>query len=99
MIRWGIFGLLAGILMAQAPQPKVLLPAPQQPIAYSHKIHAGTLKLQCAQCHPIPGDGDFATIPATSTCMACHKSIKKSNPEIAKLATADAKGEPVEWVR
>jgi hypothetical protein len=48
MIRWGSFGLLAGILMAQAPESKVVPTAPQQPIAYSHKLHVGALKLQCA---------------------------------------------------
>jgi hypothetical protein len=99
MLRWGILGLLVGILMAQAPESNVLPTVPQQPIAYSHKLHAGALKLQCAQCHPIPGDGDFATIPPTSACMACHKTTKKDSPEIAKLAAADAKGETIQWVR
>jgi len=99
MSRWGALIMLSGALLAQVPEPKVMRPAPQQPIAYSHKLHAGTLKLQCAQCHPVPGDGDFATIPATSTCMACHKTVKKESPEIAMLAAADAKGETIEWAR
>jgi hypothetical protein len=99
MYRWVALIPLFGALLAQVPEPKVMRAAPQQPIAYSHKTHAGTLKLQCAQCHPVPGDGDFATIPTTATCMACHKTIKKDSPEIAKLAAADAKGEPIEWAR
>ena len=91
--------LFSWTLLAQVPDSKVMRPAPQQPIAYSHKTHAGALKLECQKCHPIPGDGDFATIPATSICMACHKTIKKESAEIAKLAAADAKGESIEWVR
>jgi hypothetical protein len=99
MNRWGVVVLLAGTALAQPPEPKVMRPAPQQPVAYSHKLHAGTLKLQCTQCHTMPGDGDFATIPAVDKCMACHKTVKKESPEIAKLAAAAAKGEAIEWAR
>lgn len=97
--HWAVSILFSWTLLSQVPEPKIMRPAPQQPIAYSHKTHAGTLKLECQKCHPIPGDGDFATIPATATCMACHKTVKKESPEIAKLAAADAKGAPIEWAR
>jgi len=98
MVRWCIGILILGVLLGQQlPDAKTVRPAPEQPIAYSHKLHAGTLKLQCAQCHPIPGDGDFATLPPTATCMGCHKTIKKDSPEIAKLTAAHDAGKPVEW--
>lgn len=99
-IRWAMGIVLAGILMAQElPDTKVQRPAPAQPIAYSHKIHAGDLKLACVQCHTMPGDGDVATLPETAKCMACHETVKKDSPEIAKLAAAHAAGMPVAWAR
>ena len=97
MIRWGLGILLTGMLLAQLPDTKTVRPAPAQPIAYSHKLHAGDLKLACAQCHTMPGDGELATLPPTATCMTCHETIKKDSPEIVKLATAHAAGKPVAW--
>jgi cytochrome c7-like protein/class III cytochrome C family protein len=99
-MRWGVGILCAGIVMGQGlPDTKVARAAPAQPIAYSHKVHAGDLKLACAQCHPVPGDGEAATLPPTAKCMACHETIKKDSPEIAKLAAAHAAGKALEWAR
>jgi len=88
----------AALLPAQQlPDVKTERPAPAQPIAYSHKLHAGQLKLECVQCHTIPGEGDLATLPPTAKCMACHKTVKPDSPDIVKLAAADAKHEPIKW--
>jgi cytochrome c7-like protein/class III cytochrome C family protein len=73
--------------------------APAQPIPFSHKVHAGTLKLQCKMCHPNPDPGEFMTIAAPSTCMQCHTSVKTDSPAIQKLAQAAKSGQPVNWVR
>ena len=35
----------------------------QQPVPYSHKLHAGDLRLKCAQCHPNPDPGEAMTLP------------------------------------
>src|SRR3954471_11362804 len=99
MIRWGVGVLLAAALLAQQlPDVKTPRAAPEQPVAYSHKLHAGTLKLPCTSCHTVPGEGDFASIPPTAKCMSCHQTIKKDSPEIAKIAAANAKNEEIEWV-
>src|SRR5438045_3908209 len=97
--RWSITILFSWHLLAQVPGLKTPRPAPRQPVLFSHKTHAGTFKMECQPCHPMPGDGDLATIPAADKCMACHKAIKKESPEIVKLAAADAKGAPIEWVQ
>jgi len=101
MPRLGIAALLATIVLhaQQLPDVKTERPAPAQPIAYSHKLHAGQLKLECTSCHTMPGEGDLATLPATARCMSCHETIKKDSPEIAKLAAAHADAKPIEWAR
>ena len=45
---------------------------PVQPIAYSHKLHAGDLQIQCIYCHSGADKSRHAGIPAMSVCMNCH---------------------------
>ena len=59
---------------------------PVQPLPFSHKDHAGTLKLQCKMCHPSPDPGESMTIAPPSVCMQCHSAIKADSPAIQKLA-------------
>ena len=73
--------------------------APVQPLPFSHKSHAGTLKLQCKMCHPSPDPGESMTIAAPSVCMQCHSAIKTDSPAIQKLAQYAADSKPVPWVR
>jgi hypothetical protein len=73
--------------------------APKQPIAFSHKVHAGTVKLPCKACHPNPDPGDEMTIAPAASCMKCHSAIKADSPEIQKLAAFAKSGSPVPWVR
>lgn len=50
---------------------------PQQPIYYSHKVHAGTNQINCLYCHSGAQDSKFSNIPSVNVCMNCHKSINK----------------------
>src|SRR6516162_5891789 len=52
---------------------------PVQPIAYSHRLHAGELKIPCLYCHYGAEKSRNAGIPATSVCMNCHSSIWASS--------------------
>lgn len=73
--------------------------APAQPVDFSHKLHAGNLKLPCKTCHSSPDPGETMTIAAVSRCMDCHSSIKAGSPEIRKLAEYAKNGAAVPWVR
>jgi mono/diheme cytochrome c family protein len=73
--------------------------APKQPIAFSHKLHAGEMQINCANCHTGVYKGKQAGIPSSSICMNCHNTIKRESPEIQKIYTALEKDQPVEWVR
>lgn len=50
---------------------------PEQPIFYSHQVHAGTNQISCLYCHGGAQDSKQASIPSVNTCMNCHKSINK----------------------
>lgn len=73
--------------------------APKQPIAYSHKLHAGQYKIDCNYCHTGAQKGKSATIPAANICMNCHGVIKKESPEVQKIYTAIEENRPIEWIR
>lgn len=73
--------------------------APKQPIAYSHKLHAGQYKIDCNYCHTGVNKGKSATIPAANICMNCHGVIKKESPEIQKIYRAIETDTPIEWIR
>jgi hypothetical protein len=53
--------------------------APEQPIKFSHAIHAGIQGIDCQYCHDSARKSKHASIPATSTCMNCHKAIEKGS--------------------
>ena len=73
--------------------------APEQPLPFSHKVHAGTLKLQCKMCHSNPDPGEMMTIASPAKCMQCHAAIKADSPAIQKLAAAARNDRDVKWVR
>lgn len=73
--------------------------APDQPIAFSHKLHAGMYEIDCNYCHNGVNRGKSATIPAANVCMNCHNSIKIESPEIKKIWNAVEKNKPIKWVR
>ena len=72
---------------------------PVQPIAFSHKLHAGTRQMDCKYCHYGAANSQWANIPAVSTCMGCHKFVLTDKPEIVKLTGYWDRGEQVPWVK
>lgn len=73
--------------------------APKQPISFSHKLHAGEMKINCAYCHTGVYKGKQSGIPSANICMNCHNTIKRESPEIQKIYTAIETNKPIEWVR
>src|SRR5690606_32501059 len=48
---------------------------PDQPVDYSHKLHAGDLGMDCRYCHNTVEVSGFAAVPPTETCMNCHAKV------------------------
>jgi len=62
---------------------------PDQPIKFSHELHAGLQGIDCQYCHDGARRSKHAVIPASNTCMNCHKAVKKGSTygtqEITKI--------------
>ncbi len=86
---------------------------PTQPIAFSHKVHAGDNAINCQYCHSGVEKSKTAGIPSVNICMNCHKGISSGpntgTTEIAKIYEAAGwdpdKAEyskpqkPIQWVK
>jgi cytochrome c2 len=87
---------------------------PEQPIKFSHKLHAGDNEIACQYCHSSVEKSRHAGIPSVNICMNCHKGIQKGpqygEKEIAKIYEAagfdpskntydPAKQNPIKWIK
>lgn len=86
---------------------------PEQPIAYSHELHAGTLGIDCKYCHSSVTKSKHAGIPSVNVCMNCHKAVSEGTntgtTEIAKIyeaagydvltKTYTGVEKPIKWVK
>ncbi len=84
----------AAWLMARAQQR-----GPEQPVAFSHKVHVGDRGISCVFCHQGVTKTANALLPSTETCMDCHRVVRPDSPEIQKVAAAYQEGESIDWAR
>jgi mono/diheme cytochrome c family protein len=87
--------------------------APEQPINFSHKIHAGQNAINCVYCHSGVEKSKISNVPSANVCMNCHKAIQEGpvagKKEIAKIYAAldydpakDTYGpnpKPIKWIK
>ncbi|OQP67164.1 cytochrome C [Niastella vici] len=62
---------------------------PEQPIFYSHKVHAGVNQINCLYCHGGAMEGKHANIPSVNVCMNCHMTISEYSGSAGKLYRED----------
>ena len=55
---------------------------PEQPIPFSHRIHAGVKEIQCAYCHPYVARSNHPGLPPVEKCLHCHQYIIVKHPWI-----------------
>lgn len=92
-----LFLLLGGIYYLYGYPTKYQGYAPDQPIPFSHKIHAGEVGVDCQFCHTSVDKSEHAGIPDTATCMKCHSQIASDSPDIQYLRSSFAQGVPMRW--
>lgn len=72
---------------------------PEQPVAYSHKLHAGELGIDCRYCHNTVEKTAHAAIPPAATCMNCHELVKTESPRLQLVRESFTTGNAIPWVR
>lgn len=67
---------------------------PEQPIFYSHKVHAGINQISCLYCHGGVQEGKAANIPAVNVCMNCHMAINEytKGPQLYRADGSEVNG-------
>jgi len=77
--------------------------APDQPIKFSHLIHAGENEIDCEYCHFTATYSLSANIPSNDLCLNCHNVVRNGTNsgtfEINKIHKAAETGQPIEWIR
>lgn len=70
--------------------------SPSQPIAYSHRLHAGELQIPCLYCHGGAEHGRHAGVPSADVCMNCHSTVQASfGALMAEQTAAEEEDRPV----
>jgi hypothetical protein len=72
---------------------------PEQPVPFSHALHAGELALDCRYCHAQVERAAVASVPPTRVCMNCHQLVARDSEKLAVVRDSMSSGLPVEWVR
>ncbi|MBO6574918.1 MAG: cytochrome c3 family protein [Rhodothermales bacterium] len=73
--------------------------APEQPVAFSHRLHAGELGVNCQYCHSQVENAAHSNVPATQTCMNCHNQIRTESLKLLPVRESWATGASIPWVK
>ena len=105
-------GAYAASIMAFGTWPQVMNTgyAPEQPVPFSHKLHAGELKMDCRYCHNTVDKAAHAAVPSTNVCINCHSgmdadgqtsktAVLPTSVKLEPVRESAATGKPVEWER
>ncbi len=96
--------LVAGVMLISviAVVGAILYPSglgAEQPIPFSHRVHAGQKEISCVMCHPGALTQAVAGIPPVETCMLCHSKIAVHYPPIEDVRRHYQDQKPILWVR
>ncbi len=88
---------LAQNLLTDADIAKIS--AGDQPVKFSHKIHAGDNQMPCQYCHIYARRSKVSGVPPVAICMGCHKFINPGLGEVQKVAKYWEDQKPIPWVK
>lgn len=72
---------------------------PEQPVPFSHQLHAGELGMDCRYCHYTVERSDFAAVPPAGSCMNCHAVVRKDSRVLEPVRRSAETGEAIPWKR
>jgi hypothetical protein len=73
--------------------------APEQPVPFSHALHAGQLGLDCRYCHNTVESMAHAAVPPAATCMNCHEKIQFDSPKLKPVRDSYMHDAELKWVK
>jgi cytochrome c553 len=77
--------------------------SPDQPVKFSHEVHAGQNETDCIYCHSFAPYSKTAGFPPENVCMNCHLLVRNGTrsgmSEIAKVIDAYENMRPIEWIK
>jgi len=94
-----LIGVVAAISYWWSPSFTDVGYQPEQPVPFSHKLHAGDLGLDCRYCHNTVEIGASAAVPPTQTCMNCHGFVATESKDLEPVRQSWESGTPIEWTR
>lgn len=94
----GAIGFAVTFLSAN-PRARGIGYRPEQPIPFSHALHAGKMKIDCEYCHSGVAQTRHASVPSVDTCMGCHRVAKADQPSIRLLTEYFNQNIPIPWKR
>ena len=92
----GLIGLVLGYYANAAFYPGT---TPEQPINFSHKIHAGEFEIPCMYCHTQARRSISAGVPSVNKCVGCHDNVATDRPQIRKVINYFENKEPIPWIK
>ena len=105
----GLFYMPTRFVLGASPKTTAVGYSPEQPVPYSHAVHVGKLGLDCRYCHNTVEKAAFAALPATQTCVNCHRptnketndtgGIRHDSPLLKPIHDSWKTGTPVQWVK
>jgi len=102
-VRWHLWLALTAVLTAAmlyffyvAPERGI---GPQQPIYFSHRVHAGVKQINCRFCHPFVDRSRIAGLPSLEKCFFCHQYVIPEHPQIVRERKHYDDKIPVPWIR
>ncbi len=75
------------------------LPGPNQPIPFSHALHAGTYGIECTYCHSGTDRSRVAGVPSVENCMGCHAQFGGDLEGVQILKKHWDEKTPIEWIQ
>jgi hypothetical protein len=90
--------LVVGFLVFFYAPPQSMI-GPEQPIPFSHRLHAGHKAIQCQFCHPYVGRSNHPGLPPVEKCLYCHNYIIANHWWIKEEHRYFDTGTPTPWVK
>ena len=94
LLALGAPAYLVAVLWMVAQQPETMRIGyqPDQPVPYSHALHAGELGMDCRYCHNTVERSAKAAVPPSATCMNCHAQVHPTRDSLLPIREEFAGG-------